>query len=439
MEVLSRPHTSNAHERAHALIPGGAHTYAKGDDQFPANAPPFIARGKGAVVWDDDGRSYIEYGMGLRSVTLGHAYDRVIDAARRTLEGGVNFPRPHMLEVELAEALAEMIPGAEMVKFTKDGSTATSAAIRLARAITGRDQVAMCVDHPFFSYDDWFIGSSDMNAGIPEAVRSLSHGFSYGDPASLEQLFLTYPNQIACVIMEPAKYEEPPEGYLPEVQRLCHENGALFILDEMITGFRWHNHGAGWLYGVEPDLATFGKGMANGFSVSALVGKREYMERGGLNHTHERVFILSTTHGAETHGLAAALETVRVYQEEDVVGHLHRIGAQLALGANDLAAEFGISDYWNVIGRPCNLVFQTRDSSGNPSQFFRALFMQEMIRNGVIAPSFVVSYSHTKDVIDRTLEAVWKSLTVYAKALENGSTDGLLEGHPTKPVFRRYS
>lgn len=439
MEVLDRPQTSYEQERAHRLIPGGAHTYAKGDDQFPANAPPFITRGKGAIVWDNDGRSYIEYGMGLRSVTLGHAYDRVVDAAKRTLDGGVNFPRPHLLEVELAEALVEMIPCAEMVKFTKDGSTATSAAVRLARAVTGRNRVAFCEDHPFFSYDDWFIGTTDMDAGIPDSITSLSHGFSYGNADSLARLFAEYPGEIACVIMEAAKYEEPPIGFLQDVQRLCRKNGALFILDEMITGFRWHNQGAAWLYGIDPDLATFGKGMANGFSVSALVGKREYMERGGLNHPQERVFILSTTHGAETHGLAATLETIRVYQEEDVVSHLHRIGERLATGSNALAEELGVSEYWNVIGRPCNLVFQTKDAAGKPSQYFRALFMQELIRNGIIAPSFVVSYSHTEDLIDQTLDAVRKSLAVYVQALERGTTDGFLDGHPTKPVFRRFA
>ncbi len=212
--------------KGHALIPGGAHTYAKGDDQYPALAPGFIARGKGCHVWDVDGNEYIEYGMGLRSVTLGHAYAPVVEAAYRAMQKGINFTRPAAIEVECAEQLLDLIPGAEMVKFAKNGSDVTTAAVKLARAYTGRDLVGICVDHPFFSVDDWFIGASPMNAGIPQVIQDLTVTFRYNDLASVEALFEPYPGQIACLIMEPEKYSPPEDNFLHEVKRLCHEHGA---------------------------------------------------------------------------------------------------------------------------------------------------------------------------------------------------------------------
>src|SRR3990172_6761176 len=229
--------------KAHELIPGGSHTYAKGDDQYPELAPGFIARGKGTHVWDVDGNEFIEYGMGNRAVGLGHAYPAVIEAARQQLLNGCNFTRPSPIEVECAEQFLRMIDG-EMVKFCKDGSTATTEALRLARAATGRDLVACCGDHPFFATHDWFIGTTAMHAGIRETVRKLTLTFKYNDISSVRALFEAHPGAIAGVILEAVKRVEPENGFLHEVKRICHENGALFILDEMITGFRWHNGGA---------------------------------------------------------------------------------------------------------------------------------------------------------------------------------------------------
>ena len=242
-------------ELAHHLIPGGCHTYAKGDDQYPILAPGFIARGLGCRVWDTDGREYIEYGMGNRAVGLGHAYGPVVQAVQQELCRGANFTRPSPLEVACAKQFLDLIDGAEMVKFCKDGSDATSGAVRLARAYTGRDLIACCADHPFFSVDDWFIGTTPMSAGIPEIVRQLTLTFRYNDLASAEALFQRYPGQIAALILEPARTEEPEDGFLQALQRLCHAKGALLILDEMITGFRWHNGGAQKLYGIVPDLS----------------------------------------------------------------------------------------------------------------------------------------------------------------------------------------
>ena len=362
MSVLIHQYQSSRHlqRRAHDLIPGGCHTYAKGDDQYPLLAPGFIVRGAGAHVWDIDGNSYIEYGMGNRAVGLGHAYAAVVDAAQRELANGCNFTRPAAIEVACAEQFLRMINGAEMVKFCKNGSDATSGAMRLARAYTGRDLIACCANHPFFSSDDWFIGTTAMNAGVPAVTRQLTLTFHYNDIESSKALFERYPGRIAAVILEAARTEDPSPDYLRKLQTLCCENGALLVLDEMITGFRWDNGGAQKRYGIVPDLSCFGKALANGFSVSALAGKREFMRLGGLHHTDKpRVFLLSTTHGAETHALAAAIANMQIYEREPVIERLEWQGRRLAQGFAEVISRHGLGDYVKVVGKPCCLSYAT--------------------------------------------------------------------------------
>jgi glutamate-1-semialdehyde 2,1-aminomutase len=375
--------------------------------------------------------------MGLRSVTLGHAYEPVVEAAYRQMRLGVNFTRPMPLEIECAEKLLSLVEGAEMVKFGKNGSDATSGAVKLARAYTGRDLVGICAEHPFFSVDDWFIGSTAMASGIPEAVRRMTVPFHYNDLESVKALFERYPGQIACLILEPERTEPPANDFLAQAKALCHQHGAVFILDEIVTGFRWHLGGAQTLYGIQPDLSTFGKAMANGFSLSALAGRKELMAAGGIDHDRERVFLLSLTYGAEGHSLAAALETMRIYQEHPVVEHLHRQGQRLTRGIDDAVAASHLQGYFGVQGRPCNLLYFTRDENGQPSQPLRTLFLQETIKRGVIAPSLVVSYAHQDDDIDRTVDVVAEALQVYARALDEG-VEKYLIGRPVKPVIRRY-
>jgi glutamate-1-semialdehyde 2,1-aminomutase len=425
--------------RAHHLIPGGCHTYAKGDDQYPVLAPAFIARGAGCRVWDPDGRSYIEYGMGNRAVGLGHAYPAVVEAVQRELLRGSNFTRPAPIEVACAEAFLDLVDGAEMVKFCSDGSDATSGAIRLARAYTGRDLIACCAEHPFFSTDDWFIGTTPMNAGVPAAVRQLTLTFRYNDLAGARALFERYPGQIAALILEPARTEEPQPGYLQALQRLCHANGALLILDEMITGFRWHNGGAQKVYGIRPDLATFGKALANGFSVSALAGRHELMRLGGLDHEDRpRVFLLSTTHGAETHALAAAIATMQVYRREGVIEHLYRQGTRLRREVEEATRRHGLGDFVQILGRPCCLSYLTLGPDGRASQAFRTLFLQETIRRGVLMPSLVVSYAHQDEDLDLTVAAIDGALAVYRRALDDG-VERYLVGRPSQTVYRCYN
>ncbi|HEV2329554.1 MAG TPA: glutamate-1-semialdehyde 2,1-aminomutase [Verrucomicrobiae bacterium] len=425
-------------DRFHSVIPGGAHTYAKGDDQYPEQMPIYLVRGKGSHVWDVDGNEFIEYGMGLRSVTLGHAYDPVVEAACRQIRSGNNFVRPSPIELECAETLQGLVPGAEMVKFGKHGSDATNAAVKLARAFTGRDLIAICGEHPFFSVDDWFIGSTAMNAGIPEAIRQLTLKFRYNDLKSLRELFSAHPSGIAAVMLEVEREQEPRSGFLQELKELCAKEGAVLIFDEMITGFRWANGGAQQFYKVTPDLSTFGKAIGNGFSVSALAGRRDIMRLGGLDHNRERVFLMSTTHGAEYHALAAAIETMRIYREEPVVETLWRQGRVLAEGIRRAVGDLKMEDYFLVKGRPCCLAYATLDNKRAPSQAFRTLFLQETMRRGLLMPSLVLSYSHSDDDLKRTIDGIAAALQVYRRALEVG-IERYLEGRPVKPVFRKFN
>jgi glutamate-1-semialdehyde 2,1-aminomutase len=423
-------------ERAHRLIPGGAHTYAKGDDQYPANAPPFIRRGRGCHVWDIDGREFIEYGMGLRAVGLGHAFPEVIEAVASELGHGTNFVRPSPLEVACAEAFLQTTGAGDMVKFTKDGSTANTAAVRLARAATGRDKVLICSDDPFLSYDDWFIGTTPMRGGIPDWTHGCVDKFEYNDIGSALRLFHRHRGEVACVVMELERMTPPKDGFLQQLRQLCSDHGALLVADENINGFRIDRGGAQRKHGVVPDLSTFGKAMGNGFALSCVAGKREIMELGGIRHDGERVFLLSTTHGAETTALAAGIATMRFYRENDVIGRMARQGERLRAGVGEAIAANQVQAHFEVVGLPQNLVFVTRDNDLRPSQPFRTLFMQELIRNGVIGPSFVVSYSHADEDVDRTVDAVDQALRVYRKALDVGTVEPYLEGPSVKPVFR---
>ncbi|MBW8796583.1 MAG: glutamate-1-semialdehyde 2,1-aminomutase [Streptomyces sp.] len=433
------PRSRQANERLHALIPGGAHTYAKGDDQYPENLAPVISHGSGAHVWDVDGNRYIEYGSGLRSVSLGHAHPRVVEAVRRELDRGSNFVRPSIVELEAAERFLATVPTADMVKFAKNGSDATTAAVRLARAVTGRSRVALCADHPFFSVDDWFIGTTPMSAGIPAATTELTVSFPYGDLAATEELLTRYQDEIACLILEPATQSEPPPGYLAGLRDLADRHGCVLVFDEMITGFRWSEAGAQGLYGVVPDLSTFGKALGNGFAVSALAGRRGLMERGGLRDSGDRVFLLSTTHGAETHSLAAAMAVQATYVEEGVTARLHALGERLAAGVRDAAAAAGVGDHVVVRGRASNLVFATLDENLRPSQQYRTLFLRRLLEGGVLAPSFVVSSALEEADIDRTVDVVAEACAVYRKALEAADPTVWLAGRAVKPVFRRLA
>jgi glutamate-1-semialdehyde 2,1-aminomutase len=433
------PLSQQANERLHAMVPGGAHTYAKGDDQYPESLAPVISHGRGAHVWDVDGNEYIEYGSGLRSVSLGHTHPRVLEAVRREIDRGANFVRPSIVEADAAERFLATVPTAEMVKFTKNGSDATTAAARLARAATNRPLVAICRDHAFFSTDDWFIGTTAMPSGIPGQINDLTVTFPYGDLAATDEMLQQHDGHVACLILEAATQQEPPPGYLAGLRELANRHGCVLVFDEMITGFRWSKAGAQGLYGVIPDLSTFGKALGNGFAVSALAGRRDLMEQGGLRDSRDRVFLLSTTHGAETHSLAAAIAVMQTYAEEGITAHLHALGERLAAGIRAAAAGMGVGEHVVVRGRASNLVFATLDENLRPSQDYRTLFLRQLVTGGVLGPSFVVSSALTEDDIDRTVDVVGQACAVYRKALDAEDPTAWMGGRAVKPVFRRLA
>lgn len=455
-EKLAMDTQNDFQDRLLRVIPGGAHTYSRGFDQFPSGAPPILDRGEGCHVFDPDGKKYLDYGMGLRSVNIGYAEPRIANAAFEQIKKGNNLTRASVIELQAAELFVDLIGPADMVKFAKNGSTATTAAVKLARAYTKRDLIARCADHPFFSYDDWFIGSTGIPKGCSLDSLTNTKTFKYGDIESLKSLIDQYPNQFACVILEPATNRGPIDAcdcdspqkceahskgnhYLKEVQALCKKHGIVFILDEMITGFRWHLKGAQEFYGIQPDLSTFGKAMANGFSVAAVCGRREIMELGSIeSEGTERVFFLSTTHGAEMSGLGAFVETVQMMREEKVVEHLWSFGRRLIDGANSISKEFGLSDYFRFEGYPCSPYYLTFDKQKQISLPLRTLFAQEMLKSSILIPWVALCYRHGSKELDQTLEAIKKSLTVYRQALDVG-VEKFLKGPSVKPVFRRFN
>ena len=425
-------------KKAHYYIPAGAHTYSRTDEVFPGNAPKIIAKSKGVYTWDVDGNKYIDYAMACRSVTIGYDYDRISNAAIAQIHNGNTASKASKIEVEAAETLCNLIPWVDMVKFAKNGSTVTSAATKLARAYTGKKYIARCAEHSFFSYDDWFIGDTVMDAGIPQEIQDLTLQFSFNKVDSVKKLFEQYKGEIAALIMEPCDSEEPTEDFLQKVRKLCTEYGVVYILDEMITGFRWDIQGACKYYGVEPDLVTYGKGMANGFSVAALGGKREIMDMGGLTPGKERVFLISTTHGAEMSSLGAFVETVQVYKDLNVTDHIWKMGKRLVNGLKDIAREYSLQDYFYIQGAECSPNFVVCNKDKQPSFEYRTVFCQEMLKSGILMPYIAIAYEHTDKEIDITLEAARKAMKTYSDAL-NGDVNQFIEGNIIKPVFRKYN
>ena len=446
-------------KRLNSVIPGGAHTYSRGDDQFPSNAPPAIRSGKGSLVLGTDNKTYLDFGMALRSVILGYSNREVNEAAIGAINLGNGFTRASMLELEAAELFVNAVPNVDMVKFCKNGSNATSAAVKLARAYTGKDYIVRCKNHPFFSFDDWFIGDTPITRGIPYSAKELTLNFVYNDIASLESIFVEFADKIACVIMEPAAVECPfvseksnsccgqypcdrqtkSGNFLKTVQEICRRNNSLFILDETITGFRWSLKGAQDVFGVQPDLSTFGKAMANGFSVAALAGKREIMELGSIKSDGaERTFLLSSTHGAEMSSLAAFMATYEFIKENHVIEHIWKTGAILIKEFNDISSSYDMRDIVYLDGPSCNPFLQIVNENGEPDFVLRTLYQELMIEYGILMPWISLSYSHTNDHIDKLLLCHSEILKKFA------STNYIMKRKEVlinfiKPVFRKYN
>jgi glutamate-1-semialdehyde 2,1-aminomutase len=426
-------------ERLEALVPGGSHTYSKGRDQFPARSPRMLVRAKGAYCWDPDGNRFLDWAMGNRVICLGHAYKPVDEAVKRQIDEGLNFSRPSKLELELADYLTGLIPVAEMVKFGKNGSDVTTAAVKLARAYTGRPLVAYCADHPFFSIHDWFIGTTPVNAGIPEEAYRQTLRFPYNDLAAVRALFARHPGQIAALILEPVKNDEPHEGYLQGLRELCTREGAALIFDEMISGVRFDLRGAHHLYGVAPDLACFGKAISNGYAFSFLAGRRDLLELGGLKHEGRRVFLLSQTHGSEAVGMAACRETLSECERLDVTRHIWALGKRLVEGMRALARSEKVESHVRALGFDCNPQILCTREDGSYWPELHTAFHEEVISHGVLIPWTTITYAHGEEELAATLAALEAGMRRVRRVLEDGSVATAFVGEVVRPVFRPFN
>lgn len=427
---MSRLAQSGAwHERARRVIPSCTQTFSKGPSQYVQGvAPAFLSRGQGSHVWDVDGNEYIDFTLALGPMILGYGHPAVIEAVERQLRDGTTFSLPHPLEVELAEALTQIVPSAEMARFCKNGSDATTAAVRVARAATGRDMVLVCGYH---GWHDWFIGTTSRNKGVPKAVQALTKPFAYNDLESLRRMFQAHPGQVAAVIMEPTGVVAPQPGFLEGVRDLAHEQGAVLIFDEVLTGFRLALGGAQEYFGVTPDLACFGKAMANGFPLAALVGRRQLMRE------LDEVFV-SSTFGGETLSLAAAVATISTLRREPIIPQLWERGAQLQQHTQALIDEAGLSTTIRCQGLPPRHVMSCESSAGVDGWLVKSLLQQECVKRGVLfSGSHNLSAAHSADDVAFTLEAYRDALATVAQAVRAGTLAQSLEGPPVQPIFRQ--
>ncbi len=429
MEIIKRDlHNSiELWQRATKVIHNGTQTASKNPDQFVHGVYPiYLQRGKGSHVFDVDGHEYIDFPCALGAIFLGYGYAPVVEAIQKQAQEGVIFSLIHPLEVELAELLVEAIPGAEKVKFFKNGADATNAAVRIARAYTGREKIAFCGYH---GWQDWFIISTEKNKGVPRVLKEYIHKFEYNKLETLQKIFDDNKDQIAAVIMEPMTFDEPKDNFLEKVKNLAHQHGALLIFDEMVTGFRFGLGGAQAHFGVIPDLSSFGKSVANGMPLSITVGKEEIMSK------TEDLF-MSTTFGGEAVSLAAAVATIKEMKQKNVVRHIWKMGAKFKDGYNSLAKNIGVNTESNGYPPLQRLFF--KDAQGKVSAEIKSLFLQETIKRGVLLGNVVIfNYSHTEEDIDKTLQACEAALRIIKEAAEKGNVTDLIEGKLAGEVFRQ--
>ncbi len=414
-------------ERAEQVIPLGAQTFSKSRIQFPPGAAPhFVTHGDGGKVYDVDGNEYVDLVNALFPNVLGYRDPDVDLAIRRQLTRGISFSLATEVETELAERLVKHVPCAEMVRFGKNGTDATSAAVRLARAATRRDRIMLCGYH---GWQDWYIGATTRNLGVPASVSALSHMVAFGDLAAADVLFKQHPGEFAAIILEPAGASEPPEGYLAGLVELAHRHGALVIFDEMITGFRWSLGGAQAYYRVTPDLACFGKAMGNGMPISAVVGRADIMR------LMEDIFY-SGTFGGEALSIAASIATIDKMEREDVTGRLWQVGAELMNAARTKIAAVGLADVVKFVGAAPWAILAYRDHAKASKEAIKTLFLREMIAAGVlINASHNICFAHTAGDIARVLAAYDHALAVLRNALDRGDIDRRLGNQVIRPIF----
>ncbi|MBK9446916.1 MAG: aminotransferase class III-fold pyridoxal phosphate-dependent enzyme [Betaproteobacteria bacterium] len=415
-------------DRALKTIPLGSQTFSKSKTALPFGVSPYFAeRAEGSRFWDVDGNEFIDFVNGLCCVTLGHRDPDVDAAVKRQMENGIIFSLPHRLEMEVAELLVEHIPCAEMVRFAKNGTDATSGAIRVARAYTGRQRVAVCGYH---GWQDWYIGSTTRDLGVPSAVKALTHQFSYNNLDSLRALLDAHPKEFAAIILEPMNVAPPQNGFLEGVRFLASEHGTLLVFDETITGFRYHIGGAQACFGVTPDLATFGKGIANGYPLSALVGRAEYMK------IVEDIFF-SGTFGGETLSLAAAKAVLQKLAAEPVIETLKVRGQQIIDGVTAILAKTGLSKQIGVSGHPSWSFLQFRDSAPYSVWQIKTLFIQEVFKRGIYTlGTHNLSYAHGEADVARLLECYDEVFALIADSLARQDLELRLECEPLVPLFK---
>lgn len=412
--------------RAQQVIPLGSQTFSKSRTQYPIGISPFfIKRGLGSKVWDLDDNEYLDFVNGLCSVTLGYCDADVNTAVATQLEEGSIFSLPHPLEAEVAELLCEVVPSAEMVRFGKNGSDATAGAIRIARAFTGREHVLTCGYH---GWQDWYIGATTRNKGVPNAVSQLTHIFPYNDIPALEALLKQY--DVAAVIMEPMNVVRPNPGYLESVKALTESHGALLVFDETITGFRYSLGGAQELFNVTPDITTLGKGIANGFPLSAVCGRRDVMRE------MEEVFF-SFTMGGETLSLAAAKATIQKLRREPVIATMQERGSRVIKETQDLIAKHKIGDFASVSGDPTWSFLLFKDFEGCSSFEIKTLWLQEMLERGILSVgTHNISYAHSNDDIDTLMAAYDAIFPILRQAIDRRAIRQYLKCEPLQPLFK---
>lgn len=417
--------SNELYEKALNLIPSVTQTLAKGPSQWVKGiAPKYLVKGKGSHVWDADGNEYIDFMMGVGPLSLGYAYPKVDEAIRKQLEDGITFSMMHPLEVEVAEMIHQIIPNADMVRYSKTGADVTSAAVRLARAYTGKNKILCCGYH---GWHDWYIAVTARNHGIPEAVQSISFTFNYNDTDSLKN---SIDDDVAAIILEPVVFQEPKDNFLHKVAEFCHEKNIVLIFDEMWTGFRMALGGAQEYFGITPDLATYSKAIANGMPISVLTGKKEIMQL-----ADEDIFFY-TTFGGEALSLAATKATIQELKEKNVPQFLSSQGKKLKDGYNEIVTKLGFNST-KVIGYNWRSM-ATFDEKYGDALIQKSIMQQEMIKRGILWQGFFnMSFSHSDNDVDYTLKALEESLYVLKKAIEENKLKETLKGEPVQPVFRK--
>jgi glutamate-1-semialdehyde 2,1-aminomutase len=415
-------------QRAEQTIPLGTQTFSKSKTQYPVGVSPlFATKARGAHIWDVDGNRFVDLVNSLAAVTLGYGDRQIEKAVKNQLKKGVTLSLPTKLEAEVSELITDLVPSAEMVRFSKNGTDATSAAIRLARSYTGRDHIIVCGYH---GWQDWFIGSTSRNKGVPKAISELTHSFEYNNIQSLKKVLESLEGKVAAVILEPMNTTYPDNDFLSSVKELTQKAGAVLIFDEVITGFRFSTGGAQELFGITPDLSTFGKGIANGFPLSAVVGKKEIMLE------MENVF-LSGTFGGELLSLAAAKNVLQRHLVEDICGDLERKGNQLADLTTKAISENGLQDVLSLSGHPSWKFINWRPTPDYSVAEIKTYFLQEIFQEGVLVlNSHNISQSHNKKTISKIADSYSRVFRKIQKAIDSESLKSELKVAPLIPLFR---